>query len=90
MVTTTHSSNLLKQVNKLVEIAKAWIASASPTQTQKIIAEYRASVCDTCPSKAYNATIDLYYCGECGWPLTKKIFSPVEGPKACPLAKWEQ
>jgi len=75
---------------KIVEIAKAWIAAANPTSTQQIIAEHRASVCDTCPSKAYNATIDLYYCDECGCPLNKKIFSTVEGPKACPLAKWEK
>ena len=74
---------------KIVEIAKAWIAAAAPTPTQQIIAEHRASVCDTCPSKAYNATIDLYYCNECGCPLSKKIFSP-NGPKACPLAKWEK
>jgi ribosomal protein L37E len=75
---------------KIVEVAKAWISAANPTTTQKIIAEHRASVCDTCPSKAHNATIDLYYCSECGCPLSKKIFSPVEGPKACPLAKWEK
>ena len=77
-------------MNKLVEIAKAWIASASPTQTQKIIAEYRASVCDTCPSKAYNKVMDFYFCSECGCPLSKKIFTQIEGPKACPLAKWEK
>ena len=75
---------------KLAEIAKAWIASANPTPEQKIIAEYRASVCDTCPSKAHQTIMDFYYCSECGCPLSKKIFSPVEGPKACPLAKWEQ
>ena len=75
---------------KLAEIAKAWIAAANPTPEQKIIAEHRASVCDTCPSKAHQAIMDFYYCSECGCPLNKKIFSPVEGPKACPLAKWEQ
>jgi hypothetical protein len=75
---------------KIVEIAKAWIAAANPTPEQQNIAEYRASVCDACPKKAYNDTIDLYYCSECGCPLNKKIFSPVEGPKACPLAKWEK
>ena len=42
---------------KLAEIAKAWIASSNPTPEQKIIAEYRASVCDTCPSKAHNKII---------------------------------
>jgi ribosomal protein L37E len=75
---------------KLVEIAKAWIAASNPTSEQKEIAEYRASVCDTCPEKAYNSTIDLYYCGKCGCPLNKKIFSPLPGNQACPLSKWEK
>jgi hypothetical protein len=75
---------------KLAEIAKAWIAASNPTPGQKIIAEHRASVCDTCPSKAHNKIMDFYFCSECGCPLNKKIFSPVEGPKACPLAKWEK
>ncbi len=75
---------------KIVEIAKAWIAAANPTSEQQIIAEYRASVCDACPKKAHDSIINLYYCSECGCPLNKKIFSPVEGPKACPLAKWEK
>jgi hypothetical protein len=77
-------------MNKLVEIAKAWIAAANPTPEQQEIAEYRASVCDTCPKKAHNETIDLYYCSQCGCPIQKKIFSPVPGPQACPLAKWEK
>lgn len=75
---------------KLVEITKAWIAAANPTPEQKEIAEYRASVCDACPKKAHNATIDLYYCDECGCPLSRKIFSPKPGPEACPLSKWEK
>ena len=74
---------------KIVEIAKAWIAAANPTPEQQLIAEHRASVCDACPKKAYNETINLSYCSECGCPLSKKIFSP-KGPEACPLAKWEQ
>jgi len=75
---------------KIVEIAKAWIAAANPTPTQQLIAEHRASVCDACPKKAYNETINLYYCSECGCPLSRKIFSPKPGPEACPLSKWEK
>jgi ribosomal protein L37E len=74
---------------KIAEIAKAWIAAANPTPTQQLIAEHRASVCDACPSKAYNRLMDFYYCNECGCPLKKKIFSP-KGPEACPLAQWER
>lgn len=75
---------------KVVEIAKAWIAAANPTPEQKKIAKYRASICDGCDKKAYTSTIDLYYCGECGCPLSRKIFSPKPGKEACPLAKWEK
>ena len=50
---------------KLVEIAKAWIAAENPTPKQKLIAEHRANICDSCSSKSYNKTIDLYFCGEC-------------------------
>jgi hypothetical protein len=75
---------------KIVEIAKAWIAAANPTPEQQQIAEYRASICDTCSKKSHDSRLDLYYCGECGCPLSKKIFSPVAGKTACPLAKWEK
>lgn len=76
-------------MNKLVEIAKAWIIAANPNPEQKLLAESRASVCDACPHKAYNETIDLHYCGLCGCPLSKKIFSPA-GPDACPDKRWAQ
>jgi ribosomal protein L37E len=76
-------------MNKLVEIAKAWVIAANPNPEQKLLAEQRASICDTCPHRAYNETIDLYYCGLCGCPLSKKIFSPA-GPTACPGKKWPQ
>ena len=73
---------------KIVEIAKAWIAAANPTPEQQEIAEYRASICDACPKKAYTPQIDLYYCSECGCPLKKKVFSPLAN--SCPLGKWEK
>ncbi len=66
------------------------MAAANPTPEQKLIAEYRASVCDGCSSKSYTPAIDLHFCGECGCPLSKKIFSPKPGKEACPLAKWEK
>jgi len=74
---------------KLVEIAKAWIAAANPTPEQEQIAKYRASVCDGCPHKNYNKTVDTYTCGLCGCPLSKKIFSPLPGNEACPDKRWE-
>jgi hypothetical protein len=75
---------------KLVEIAKAWIAAANPTPDQKQIANYRISVCDTCPHKSHIGKIDVYVCGLCGCPLNRKIFSPLPGEQACPDKRWKQ
>jgi len=77
-------------VNKLSEIFQSWVAAANPTQDQQAIAEYRTSVCDTCINKSFNSTLNFYFCGACGCPLNKKVFSPKPGSEACPLAKWEK
>ena len=75
---------------KIVEIAKAWIAASNPTPEQKMVAEYRASVCDECPHKEYHKHLDIHVCGMCGCPLSKKIFTPVNGPDACPDKRWKK
>jgi len=75
---------------KIVEIAKAWIASENPTPEQKAIAEYRAATCDECPHKTYSKAFDVYTCGLCGCPLARKIFSPKPGQEACPDHRWKQ
>ena len=75
---------------KIVEIAKAWIAAANPTPEQQAIAEYRAATCDKCPHRNYVTAINTFVCGKCGCPLSKKIFSPLPGPQACPDKRWEQ
>ena len=77
-------------MNKISEIFQAWVVAANPTPEEKAIAEYRSSVCDSCEKKGYNNTINIYYCTECGCPLSKKVFSPKPGLEACPLAKWEK
>ena len=77
-------------MNKISEIFQAWVAAANPTPEQTLIAEYRSSVCDTCEKKEYIKAANTYICCQCGCPLSKKVFSPVEGTKACPLAKWEK
>jgi hypothetical protein len=72
---------------KFKEIATAWVAAADPTPEQKIIAEYRASVCNTCEYRKQNtALVDFYYCKLCGCPLNKKIFAPDK--TSCPKNKW--
>jgi uncharacterized paraquat-inducible protein A len=75
-------------MNKLVEIAKAWIAAANPTEEQRVLAEKRAAVCQSCDYSRHNETLDLHYCGNCGCPLSKKIFSPEENDVACEKGFW--
>lgn len=76
-------------MNKLLEIASAWIAAADPTEEQKVIAESRIKTCDGCEENKLSEILDYHYCGKCGCPLKKKIFSPLPGKEACPLSKWE-
>ena len=76
-------------MNKISEIFQAWAAAASPTPEQKEIAEYRASVCETCSNKKHNDILNIYYCGLCGCPLSKLVFSP-KGKEACHGNKWEK
>ena len=77
-------------MNKLSEIFQAWVASANPTPEQEIIAQYRTSICDVCEHKSHVPGLNIFVCGKCGCPLHKKVFSPKDGPEACPLAKWEK
>ena len=77
-------------MNKISEIFKSWVAAANPTYEQQTIAQYRANVCDSCDKKTHVIAINSFVCGECGCPLSKKVFSPKPGPEACPLAKWEK
>ena len=75
-------------MNKLSEIFQAWVAAANPTPAQKLLAEQRTAVCDTCPHKFYAKPLDIYVCDLCGCPLNKKVFSPA-GKNACPGNRWE-
>jgi hypothetical protein len=38
-------------LNKLTEIFQSWVAAANPSKAQKLLAEARTSVCDSCPNK---------------------------------------
>jgi hypothetical protein len=73
-------------LNKLVEIAKAWIIAANPTLEEKQKALSRSAICDECPEKKHNDHLNFFYCDECGCPLSKKIYSPIN---SCPLKKWK-
>jgi hypothetical protein len=73
------------------EITRAWIDSFFATDEQKNIAKKRNEICQSCPSLKVKfqkrKKISVQYCGECGCPISKKIFS--RKYNACPLLKWE-
>jgi hypothetical protein len=73
------------------EITKAWIDSVFANDEQKDIAKKRNEICQSCPSLKVKfqkiKKISIQYCGECGCPISKKIFS--RKYNACPLSKWE-
>lgn len=72
------------------KIYNAWVTSYYPNEVQKLLAEKRNEICETCPSrKVLTDKLKLgVICGECGCPLTKKIFS--NDFNDCPLKKWEE
>lgn len=71
------------------DILDSWITSFNPTDGEISRANDRYDVCSNCPSRQElirNKKWTLI-CGECGCPLSKKIYSSVTNP--CPLKKWE-
>lgn len=69
-------------------IFNAWVIAANPDEREKALAEERLSVCMSCPSRKeiVNGKKWSAVCGECGCPISKKIFSKIND--ACPLHKW--
>ncbi len=78
------------KIPDIKEIIVAWHRAANPTPEQKEIAEYRASICDTCEYKEFKKLIMTHICGACGCPISKKVYSPAPGPTACPKEKWKK
>lgn len=74
-------------MNKLTEIFQAWVAAANPTPEQKMLAEQRTMVCNSCEYRGFNKTFNVDICGVCDCILSKKVFTPV-GAKGCPKKKW--
>jgi hypothetical protein len=70
-------------------IIQSWIISYSPSEKQLELAEKRHLICNTCPyKKTITEKLKIgIICGECGCPITKKIFSP--NFNECPLEKWK-
>lgn len=77
-------------IPNISEIIVAWHRAKNPTPEQKEIAEYRASVCETCEFKEFKNIIRTYICGACGCPISKKVYSSLPGPDACPKSKWNK
>lgn len=74
-------------MNKLGEIFHSWIIAANPTSEQKLIAEQRTAICDTCEYRSFSKTFNVDICGICNCHLNKKVFTPV-GSNGCPKKKW--
>jgi hypothetical protein len=77
-------------MTNLFTIIEAWKIAKNPTRTQKELADKRALICDTCPSKkTITKKLEVgVICGECGCPIVKKIFTPKN--EQCPLGKWQE
>lgn len=76
------------KIPNLVEIAVAWKRAANPTPEQQQVAEQRIQICDGCEHKKFSKLSMSFICGACGCPLSKKVYSPKDGPEACPEKKW--
>jgi len=73
---------------KAEEIFTAWIRAIRPSDKHTKLAKDRYVICESCPSRTEiikNQSWSLV-CGECGCPLSKKVYSPV--PNACPKKLW--
>jgi hypothetical protein len=72
------------------KIYSAWLIAHNPTPEQKLLAEKRNEICESCPSrKVLTNKLKLgVVCSGCGCPITKKIFSIDFND--CPLKKWEE
>jgi hypothetical protein len=74
-------------INKISEIANAWIIAANPTVEQKELAEKRYQICLKCDwYRETRPVTNDEHCGECKCPISKKIFSPKIG--SCRIGNW--
>lgn len=74
-------------MNKVTEIFKSWVIAQNPTTEQALLAAKRHSICLKCEWIRDSLLFDTK-CGECGCPISKKIFSPVKG--SCRVGKWDE
>ena len=74
-------------MNKVSEIVTAWWRAYNPTSEQSELAKKRLEVCMKCEYLTNSIVFDSK-CGECGCPISRKIFSPVKG--SCRIGKWDE
>ncbi len=72
------------------EIFEAWKTSFNPTPKQEELAEKRLNVCLGCDyrKEVLRGVKWSAYCGDCGCPLNKKVFSKNFNP--CTKGYWEE
>lgn len=70
------------------EIMESWLISINPTKPQQELAEKRLNICLGCDYKREILKGQKWsgYCGDCGCPLQKKIYSNIFN--ACTQKKW--
>jgi hypothetical protein len=70
------------------EIFDAWKTSLNPTPEQEELAQKRLGVCLGCDfrKEVLKGVKWSAYCGDCGCPLNKKVFSKNFNP--CTQKKW--
>lgn len=77
------------------EIVTAWATKFHHSVEQKELGDKRYDICLSCPSHKEKIKNKKWtqYCGECGCPLSAKVFTRSiysdEGG-SCPLEKWKE
>ena len=74
-------------MNKIIEIAKAWMTAAQPSEEQQALAMKRLAVCVKCEYMV-KSVVFKYKCKGCGCPIGQKIYTGAMG--TCPLHKWDK
>jgi hypothetical protein len=71
------------------EIFDAWLKSINPTKKQQELAQKRLDIGMGCEYRreVLKGVKWSAYCGDCGCPLSKKVFSDIFN--ACTKKKWE-
>lgn len=75
-------------MNKIKEIVTAWIVSFNPSEDEKLLAEKRYEICNSCTNRVNNI-LGVEICKVCGCPLSKKIFT-LKDQESCPIKKWDE